>query len=224
MYRVGEVINVETRQAETVQIDTTEATVCVPTDHSFLAKKWNKSVYLDADQLDVDDEIYWFAAPTEYEESDAYREGYITGAFCGDGSVPGWKDRVKDPRNTGSYISSIDEEVARTVVKYADEVAPEFKLSLKRRQYTNSSETAMMPVSPAACDEIIRDRLMSEHHKNDEDNARGWLAGMMDTDGTYPEGKELGYCQYKGPIFSQVCVYLDLLGYDWRHDEGEKGE
>ncbi|MBX0325903.1 hypothetical protein EGH21_23065 [Halomicroarcula sp. F13] len=224
MYRVGEITDVEAHQAETVQIATPEATVCVPTDHSFLAKKWNKSVYLDAEQLGVDDDIYWFVAPTEYEENDAYREGYITGAFCGDGSVPGWKDRIEDPRNRGSYVSSIDEEVARTVVKYAEEVAPEFELSLKRRQYTDSSETAMMPVSPGACDDIIRDRLTAEPPKHDEDYARGWLAGMLDTDGTYPEGKELGYCQYEGSIFTQVCDYLDLLGYDWSHDEGETGE
>ena len=45
---------------------------------------------------------------------------------------------------------------------------------------------------------------------------------MMDTDGTYLEGKELGYCQYEGLIFEQVCAYLDLLGYDWIHDEGKR--
>lgn len=224
MYRVGEVTDVEVCEAEMIQISTSEATVSVSTSHEFLVQKWNKSMYREAEKLDVGDDIYWFAAPNEYEENDAYREGYITGAFCGDGSVPGWKNRVEDPRNTGSYISSVDEEVARTVVEYAEDVAPEFELSLKRRQYTDSSETAVMPVSPGACDEIIRNKLTSERPSNDEDYARGFLAGMMDTDGTYPEGKELGYCQYEGSIFEQVCAYLDLLGYDWSHDEGIKGE
>jgi len=224
MYRVGEITDIEVCKAETIQITTPDATVSVSASHKFLVQKWNKSMYREAGELDVDDEIYRFATPNGYEENDAYREGYITGAFCGDGSVPGWKDRVEDPRNTGSYISSVDEEVARTVVEYAKDVAPEFELSLKRRQYTDSSETAVMPVSPGACDEIIRNKLTSERPSNDEDYARGFLAGMMDTDGTYPEGKELGYCQYEGSIFEQVCAYLDLLEYDWSHDEGEKGE
>jgi len=224
MYRVGEITDVEAHKAATVQITTSDAIISVSISHKFLVQKWNKSMYLEARELDENDEIYWFVAPNEYEENDAYREGYITGAFCGDGSVPGWKDRVEDPRNTGSYVSSVDEEVARTVVKYAEDVAPEFELSLKQRQYTDNSETAMMPVSPGDCDEIIRDRLTSERPSNDEDYARGFLAGMMDTDGTYPQGKVLGYCQYEGPIFEQVCEYLDLLGYDWSHDKGKRGE
>lgn len=79
-----------------------------------------------------------------------------------------------------------------------------------------------MPASPGTCDEIIRNRLTSGRPSNDKDYARGFLAGMMDTDGTYLEGKELGYCQYEGLIFEQVCAYLDLLGYDWIHDEGKR--
>lgn len=122
MYRVGEITDVEARKAETIRLTTSEATVSVSTSHKFLVQKWNKSMYREAGELDVDEEIYWFAAPKEYEENDAYRKGYITGAFCGDVSVPGWKNRVEDPRNTGSYISSVDKEVARTVVKYAEDV------------------------------------------------------------------------------------------------------
>lgn len=224
MYRAGEVTDVETCRAQTLRIATPETTFTVSTDHQFLAKKWNKSVYLRAENLDEGDEVYWFAVPNEYEENSSYREGYLVGAFCGDGSVPGWKNRKEDPRNTGSYISSVDEEIGQTVVAYAEDVAPEFDLSLKRRQYTNGTETALMPVSSSSGDEIIRRKLDSEYPSNDEDFARGFLAGMLDTDGSYPKGKELVYCQYEGEIFTQVCDYLDLLGYEWSHDEGKEGE
>jgi len=65
-----------------------------------------------------------------------------------------------------------------------------------------------MPVSSGASDELIREDLQADYPTTDEDFARGWLASMFDTDGTFPEGKELGYCQYEGPIFDQVCEYL----------------
>lgn len=180
--------------------------------------------FFDAEKLAPDDHVFWFAPSTDYDENNAYERGYLIGAFVGDGSVTGYKDRSEDPRNAGSYVSSVDEEVGRTVVEYAADVAPKYDLTPKRRSYNGNNDTATVPVSPGASDRIIRDDLRSDHPANDEDFAHGWLAGMFDIDGTFLKGKELGYCQYEGPIFDQVCEYLDFLGYEWSHDEGERGE
>jgi hypothetical protein len=224
MYRIGRVTDLQTIRTETLRVTTADAEIDVAATHPFFVKKWNKTMFRDAEKLEPDDHVFWFAPPTDYDENAAYKRGYLMGAFAGDGSVPGYKERSKDPRNAGSYVSSVDEEVGRTVVEYAADVAPEYRLALKERRYNGNNDTATMPVSPGASDRIIRGDLRSDHPTTDEDFARGWLAGMFDTDGTFPKGKELGYCQYEGPIFDQVCEYLDLLGYEWSHDEGERGE
>jgi len=75
-------------------------------------------MYREAEKLDVGDDIYWFAAPNEYEENDAYREGYITGAFCGDGSVPDGKTESKTPetlvRISAPWMKRLHELSSRT--------------------------------------------------------------------------------------------------------------
>jgi hypothetical protein len=224
MYRVGQVTDIQTTRTETLRVTTADAEIDVAATQPLFVKKWNKTMFRDAEKLDPDDRVFWFAPATDYDDNNAYKRGYLMGAFAGDGSVPGYKDRVEDSRNAGSYVSSVDEEVGRTVVEYAADVAPEYDLALKERRYNEHDDTASMPVAPGGSDAVIRDDLLSDHPVNDEDFARGWLAGMFDTDGTFPKGKELGYCQYEGPIFDQVCEYLDLLGYNWGHDEGERGE
>lgn len=181
-------------------------------------------MFRDAEKLEPNDEVFWFAPPNDYDDTAAYKRGYLMGAFAGNGSVPGYKNRVEDPKTAGSYVSSVDEEVGRTIVYYAADVALEYRLSLKDRQYNETNETATMPVSPGASDALIRADLLSDNPTTDEDFARDWLAGMFDTDGTFQTGKELCYCQYEWPIFDQVCEYLDLLGYEWNHDDGERGD
>ena len=224
MYRVGEVTDIHTAQKETLRITTSDAEIDVAATHPLFVKKWSKTMFRDAEMLEPEDSIFWFAPPNDYEDTAAYKRGYLMGAFAGDGSVPGYKNRAEDPKNAGSYVSSVDEEVGRTIVDYAADVAPEYRLALKERQYNETDETATMPVSPGASDSVIRADLVSDHPTTDEEFARGWLAGMFDTDGTFPNGKELCYCQYEGEIFDQVCEYLDLLGYEWNHDDGERGD
>jgi hypothetical protein len=224
MYRIGQVTDIRATQAESLHVTTADAEINVAATHPLFVKKWNKTMFRDAEKLEPDDHVFWFASSKDYDENAAYKRGYLIGAFAGDGSVPGYKDRSEDPQNAGSYVSSVNKAVGRTVVEYAADVAPEYRLALKKRCYNEHNDKATMPVSPGASDATIRADLLSDHPANDEDFARGWLAGMFDTDGTFPKGKELGYCQYEGPIFDQVCEYLDPLGYEWSHDEGERGE
>lgn len=223
MYRAGEVTEVEVREEETVRISTTDVDLHTAASHRLLVKKWNKSMFSAAAELEAGDDVFSFCTPVGYEESADYKRGYILGAVAGDGSVPGWKNRAVDPRNGGSYVSSVDEEVGRTVTRYGADVFPEYGFALQERTYNSEDESAMMAVAPSDSDDLIRADLTTDHASS-RDFARGWLAGMFDTDGTFPEGKELGYCQYRGEIFDRVCDYLDLLGYEWSHDEGERGE
>ena len=224
MYRVGEITEITNYESTTVRVETTDGCIDVATKHPFFVKKWNKTMFREAQKLEAGDQIYTFTAPKVYQETDSYKHGYIKGAFAGDGSVPGWKNRVVDRQNANSYVSSTDVAIAQVVMEYAASVAPEYELSLKERKYNEHGDTAVMPVAPSRCADAIREDLMSEYPKHDEEFARGWLAGMFDTDGTYPEGKQLAFCQYEGDVFDRVCDYLDLLGYEWTHDPGVEGD
>ena len=224
MYRVGEITGTASYESTTVRVETTDGCIDVGVQHPFLVKKWNRTMFREAQELEAGDQIYTFTAPEVYEETDSYKRGYIRGAFAGDGSVPGWKNRVVDQQNANSYVSSTDAAIGQVLTEYAASVAPEYELSLKERKYNENGDTAVMPVAPSHCADAIREDLTSEYPMDDEDFARGWLAGMFDTDGTYPEGKQLVFCQYKGDLFDRVCDYLDLLGYEWSHDSGVKGD
>mgnify|MGYP000713571491 CR=1 FL=1 len=172
MYRIGRVTDLQTIRTETLRVTTADTEIDVAATHPLFVKKWNKTMFRDAEKLEPDDQVFWVAPPTDYDENAAYKRGYLMGAFDGDGSVPGYKDRIEDPRNAGSYVSSVDEEVGRTVVEYAADVAPEYRLALKQRSYNGNNDTATMPVSPGASDRIIRDDLRSDHPTTDEDFAR----------------------------------------------------
>jgi hypothetical protein len=226
LYRVDELTTIERSESPTISVDTTDGCLDVTREQEFLVQKWKKTMRRKAANLDAGDEIYWFSTPQTFETTTSYKRGYIHGAFAGDGSIPGFKDRVSlqdDPQNSSVYVSSTDKEIADTVVEFADSVAPEYHLTLKERTYNKAGNKAIMPVAPGHAAERIRADI-TDYPTDDPDYARGWLAGMFDTDGSFPTGKQLTIAQYSGPIRDHVCEYLDQLGYEWSLDSGVKGD
>jgi len=52
-------------------------------------------MFRDAEKLDPDDRVFWFAPATDYDDNNAYKRGYLMGAFAGDGSVLATKTALR---------------------------------------------------------------------------------------------------------------------------------
>lgn len=226
MYREADVEAVHRHEALAVDIHTDKGVITAEHNHPFYTKKSKRTAFRGADDLREGDEIYYFTDAVNFKENEDYKQGYIVGAFAGDGSIPGWKEREEyEPsrglNNREGYVSSIDKEVGEVIIEYSENVFEDIQFSLKDRRYNgNADDSAMMALTNQG-DELVEAFAEFEETK---DYMRGWLAGMFDTDGTFPKGVNVVFAQYTGDIFDTICDYLDELDYSWTHDQGKRGD
>ncbi len=135
------------------------------------------------------------------EETDAWRRGYLRGAFDGDGHISrAWIAMRVTSRSFFDAVVSISEAVATPLVEYAE-----------------GKTTSGTPLYRSRLPEAYRSAFMEAiEWQEDPEFARGYLAGIFDAEGHVPMTK-CYYTQNEGVICDRIQHALDLVGYRYRH-------
>lgn len=202
--RVSEITATYKYKEEAVRVSTDRGEVVVGETHPFLTKHHG---FRDAQDFEPGQAIrHVVDPPTESEairDSDAYRRGYVHGAFAGDGTI------VEHGRTTLASLRCLDREVTEAVRDYAP---AEWQLN-DGGLNTDGLHTTQS-ASPAAVDTIKADLAPPEEYEDSVNFKRGWLAGLFDTDGSF-DGNTVRFPQNPSEIKERITQYLTDLGYEY---------
>ncbi|WP_284014886.1 LAGLIDADG family homing endonuclease [Halobaculum litoreum] len=189
----------------TVEIQTEDVTVCVGQDARILPYTHD---FRDACRFRAGQRVKTVLTPTPDPHSPAYRDGYVHGAFAGDGSV------VKTKSTKNATLRCQDEAIIERVDAFARD---EYGLQRKGREFNGLHEIRttiwkevdlldeVLPIDPALVDDL--------------DYCRGWLAGMFDTDGSF-DGHTVRFTQTKPEQRKALQQLLSRLGFEYVVEPG----
>ncbi|WP_156224465.1 LAGLIDADG family homing endonuclease [Haloferax gibbonsii] len=198
--RTSTVSSVLTQTVEAVRIHTDRGSVVVNANQQLSPEH---HAHREASRFKAGHGIRFVAQPGVYMENQAYRFGYVHGAFAGDGCL-----FTNKTTNHGT-IRCQDEVIVTTVHSYAP---PEYGLKLKKK--TSDDLFEVRTTKGAEVDEIRLSYPIDESSIDNPDYCRGWLAGMFDTDGSF-DGKTVRFCQKKPEQREILKETLSVLGYDF---------
>ncbi|MFC7095697.1 LAGLIDADG family homing endonuclease [Halobaculum marinum] len=198
--QTAQVTDVAHVRRPTVELQTDEVTVSVAADARVLPYTHD---FRDACRFRSGQRVKTVLTPTPDPDSVAYRDGYVHGAFAGDGSV------VKTKTTKNATLRCQDEEIIERVDAFARD---EYGLQRKGREFNSLHEIrttiwkevdlldGLLPIDPTQVDDL--------------DYCRGWLAGMFDTDGAF-DGHTVRFTQTKPEQRKALQLLLGRLGFEY---------
>lgn len=206
--RVSEVTATYKYQSDAVRVVTDDAEVTVGATHPFLSKYHG---FRDAQDFKPGQEIRKVVTPPEPEdapaEPEAYQFGYVHGAFAGDGTI------VRQGRTTVASVRCQDREVTDALLDYAP-----VEYSLYDAGRNTDGLHTVQTASPTAVDRVEVDLPVDAEYTESKHYARGWLAGLFDTDGAF-DGKTVRFLQNEGDVKEAAKELIAQLGYEFVDEE-----
>lgn len=198
--QTAQVTDVAWVSSPTVELQTDHATVSVAEDAGVLPYTHD---FRDAWRFQSGQRVKTVLTPTADPDSGGYRDGYVHGAFAGDGSI------IKNETTKNATLRCQDEAIIERVDAFARD---EYGLKRKGREFNELHEIRttiwqevdlldeVHPIDPSQVDDL--------------NYCRGWLAGMFDTDGAF-DGATVRFCQTKPQQRKALQRLLGRLGFEY---------
>jgi len=235
VYETAAVEHVWTTRAEAVELTVGDRSIIASADHRFLAP--TRPSWRTADSLGLDSLIVDIGMPgwVPNVDTEAYRAGYVAGVIGGDGTM-----RIDGSGKGGtkqSYMRVADPETDMPLLeRFAASLVALGCSNIAIRPFDQGPGSSgfapksgvrapMAKVETRRMDNLllIADQCLPE--RDDPNWAAGFLAGFLDTDGSY-SGGNLRFNQSKDNDLLDVTVRcIDRLGFkatreDFRSAEG----
>lgn len=192
--RTGSVYETHEYYKNVVRVETDRGNVKVAAKHPFLSKYHG---WREAKDFTEGQEIRFLVEPESYEQSDEYEKGYVVGAWRGDGTTSGPRPMI---RCNDSEIPKKVSELSNGLVdtdfdeKYLEAHGQEAGIA------TCNDKSSLLELLELDRDDVSKDF------------ARGWLAGLFDTDGAF-DGTTIRFTQQKSDVRATIARMLGTLGY-----------
>lgn len=204
---------------EAFRINTTHGEITCSLDHKFLN---HLGRWVETRSLELGDEILFSKAPWEsYERSRDYIRGYLDGIGAGDGTarwepLAGSTGRADDPRRQIWWrVALKDNEPLQRICEYFDALGIEHPgikpFSAAQGNYAAISKVEIR--SKASIDRLKN--ALEETGLDFEGFAKGYLAGIFDSEGSYSQQGVLRISQLQeNDVCDRTMKYMSHFGFE----------
>lgn len=218
------------KNGETISISTPSGVLIASPDHPMLARVGSGSSHwhrwlLAADIKPGDLLVGSSVAPFPVDESVDFRQGYMVGAVCGDGSIGRYEYESGIQHHVNLAVN--DTEILDRFQEYAATVMPGVAVGRGVKKcggYNGPQEQPYVYCASRAAYEV-----MQEWKPDSSRFLRGFLSGIFDAEGSLTGNASKGgwadlkLCQEDIPnsiaIKGKIAYALDYFGFDYRWDK-----
>lgn len=221
VYERATVLHAWGTRAEAVEISVGSGSVVASTDHRFLAHA--RPYWREAERLSLQTRVIDIGVPTWTPDIDSepYLAGYVAGAIAGDGTL-----RIDGSGKNGTKQSYLRVAVLATDQPILDRMAKAFAalgcVEIGIRPFdggrggfdTDGIRAAMSKIETRRMANLVIVRDVCLPERDDPNWKAGFLAGLLDTDGSY-SGKNLRIAQTKdNGVLDAARRHIHDLGFE----------